>query len=253
MKRLNQTQVRILKALEEAGTSGLSREELTEKVGRNVGSSALGPVYQETVGRYPESLVGRKLVQAEQFGPSEPVVYSLTALGGRAAKRHRALPTEDCRGVNEVPKDRLLRAVLSIKAYRPYGFEKYTEDDLKEIRKQLGKAHDKVNVEALRERIVNLRKTGAFKARPVPWPAWYSKHRKSDKFGKVREKFSRLVGGCSVNPEHDGEVEGYHRRFTIDGKSIIGKERPEDLIALCPACYRRSWKYLAEVPEKAPD
>lgn len=251
MKRLNQTQVSILKALEEAGTSGLSREELTEKVGRNVGSTALGPVYQETVENYPTSLIGRKLVQAEQFGPEEPVVYSLTPLGKKAAKRHRALQKIADHGANKVPKDRLVKAVLSIKPYRPYGFEKYTEDDLKEIRKQLGKAHAKINVEALRERIVNLRKTGAFKAGPAPWPAWYSKHRKSDKFGKVREKFLRLVGGCSVNPEHEGEVEVYHRRFTVDDKSIVGKERPEDLIALCPACYRRSWKYLAEVPEKA--
>ena len=119
------------------------------------------------------------------------------------------------------------------------------------MRERLPKKHRHLTVDNLRHLIVNRRKQGAYARKPRSFPSWYVEYRQGDHWKSVEEKALGLLQGCSINPEHAEGVVLYHRCFVDrDGVSVLGRESPEDLLALCPQCFRRNWKFLPQVPDE---
>lgn len=156
---LTNSQVLILKALAKA-RGPVVRAALEKAAGVATGPENLGPVSKESVNGYADSLIGRKLVTVQQDDEVVGgVVFQATAAGkALAVKCSARKPSE----AENVPAKSLDAAVLKVKAFKPYGLELYTDEDLKEIRALLPKDHQQVPLDALRQQIVNRRKQGAF-------------------------------------------------------------------------------------------
>lgn len=246
---LTNSQVLILKTLAR-NPNGLTREMIAEKSGVVCDNAILGPVYQETMEKHPESLISYRLVKVEKLSPTAPTLFKLTAGGIQAAGSYSSRK----RGATDkVPPEELDSVVLSIRALKPYGLELFTDDDIKEIRAQLSEEYNSVTIPSLRQQIVNRRKQGAYAKETENFPHWYVEYRESREFKLFNARVKDQFGGCAIDPTHDKEVTVIHRRFKDgQGKPILACERISDGIPLCARCLKRNHKFLALIPTANP-
>lgn len=244
---LTNSQVIILKTLAR-NPSGLTRESLAEKTGVVCDNGTLGPQLVETVPNHPDSLYALRLVRPAKFSPDSPVLWSLTPGGEKAASLYRARE----RGPKlKVDTKRLDKLVLAMKPLRTYGFESYTEDDLKEIRSQLSEDDQTVTLGDLKMQIIARRKQGAYSENTIIEPDWYVEYRTSHEGKVFAAKVNDHYQGCAICLKTD-DVRVYHRRFEDDGSSVLCVERVKDGIVLCPQCHKRNGRFLPEIPECSP-
>lgn len=245
---LTNSQVVILKTLLR-NPNGLTREALADKSGVVVDNETLGPVYQETLTNHPDSLVAYRLVKVEKIDPTAPTLYKLTGGGIQAASMYSARK----RGATDkVDPKALDKAVQSIRALKPYGLELFTEDDVKEVRELLPESEREVTVPSLRQQIVNRRKQGAYADNQIEEPAWYKEYRESHEFQVFASKVNEFYGGCAVCESTEG-LTVYHRRFAVNGSSILAVERAKDGITLCERCRKRNGRFMCEIPQDTPE
>ena len=255
--RLTVSQIRTLQALVKA-PRGLTRAQIAQRGKTSVSAQQLGPAYQEdawdpkyTTKGGPKSLVQLGLVRALQDGSDglDTIRYTITPAGKTAATSHFV---RDHRDKPQVPAKALDQAVVTTRAPRAYGFEEYSHEDLAAVRALLGPRWHDLDLEDLRRQIVNRRKQGAYMPR-TSLPEWYEEYRQTEHWQRTRAKALRLLGGCSINQEHQDGLEVWHRAFADrDGTSVLNRESPEDLIVLCQRCYRRDHKSLPKPPEDQP-
>lgn len=244
---LTNSQVIILKTLLR-NPRGLTREEIAEKSGVVVDNGTLGPVYVETETSHPDSLVSLRLVLREKRTPDDPVMYTLSSSGKKAAEAYSARK----RGANDkVPADKLNPVVLKIRPLKPYGIENFTDDDIKEIRAKLPEEYQEVGIDSLRRQIANQRKVGAYAKDKYEEPQWYKEYRTEREYQVFAEKVQALYDGCAICGKAETTV--YHRRFRDGGKSIVYQERAKDGILLCGQCHKRNYRFMVSIPESAPD
>lgn len=244
---LTNSQVLILKTLLR-NPNGLTRESLAEKSGVVVDNTTLGPVLQETLSAHPECLVAYRFVKVEKISPDAPTLYKLTPGGTQAANSYSARK----RGATDkVDPDSLDKAVLSIRALKPYGLELFTEEDVKEVRALLPEGEQEVTVPSLRQQIVNRRKQGAYSNNEIIEPKWYQEYRESREFQTFAAKVLDFYAGCAVCENLEATV--YHRRFKVDGSPILAVERAKDGIALCDRCRKRNGRFMCEIPNEIPE
>lgn len=248
--RLTASQVLLLQALAEA-PQGMTSGELEKKTGVRPGTQSLGPIYQETLDKHPNSLYGRKMVTAMRWAEDQDVIFKITVKGREtaqtfSAKRHLS-PNSG------VPPKLLDPAVIAVRATKTYGLELFTENDLQQVLDLLPKKYHQIPLNDLRQRIVNRRKQGAF-TQEKEVPEWYRTYRKTAAFRQTRTKALAFYHGCAFDTSHPNGLEVYHRAFyDADGNPILNQERPEDLIVLCSQCWRRNRKYLCSIPEALED
>jgi hypothetical protein len=156
--RLSESQVLILQALAKAGAAGLTRDQITAKAGVAPTAGNVGPVFAHLKDTFPESLTARGLVQVAKR-PDEQTTWEITAKGLSVADKYRARKKVDAAKVPPKTLDPVVKKFLPTRAY---GLELWTDDDLKEVRSQLGADHADLPLTALRQQIVNRRKQGAF-------------------------------------------------------------------------------------------
>lgn len=244
---LTNTQVLILKTLLR-NPRGLTRDEISEKAGVLVNNDTLGPVYVETEPNHPDSLVTLRLVLREKRTPDDPVIYTLSSSGRKAAESYSARK----RGANDkVPADVLNPVVRKIRPLKPYGIENFTDDDIKEIRTKLPDEYSETGIDSLRRQIANQRKIGAYAKDRYEEPEWYKEYRTEREYQVFAEKVKALYDGCAICGKSACEV--YHRRFRDGGKSIVYQERAKDGILLCGQCHKRNYRFMVSIPESAPD
>lgn len=244
---LTNSQVMILKCLAR-NPDGLDRETLVEKTGVVCDNSTLGPQLSETVPNHPDSLYALRLVRPAKFSPDSPVLWSLTPGGEKAAALYKGRE----RGPKlKVDVKRLDKIVLKMKPLRTYGFESYTEDDLKEIRSQLAEDAQTVSLGDLKMQIIARRKQGAYAQDEMKEPEWYTEYRQSHEGKVFAAKVNDHYQGCAICLKTD-DVKVYHRRFDDDGSSTLCVERVKDGIALCYQCAKRNWRFLPNIPESSP-
>lgn len=244
---LTNSQVLILKTLAR-NANGLTREEIAEKSGVVVDNTTLGPVYSETCANHPESLVALRLVRVEKISPDAPTMYKLTPGGENAAKAYSARK----RGTpDKVDPKTLDKVVLRIKPLKPYGIENFTDDDLKQVRAELPEEDREVTIPSLRNQILNRRKQGAYKEETWIEPEWYKEYRESREFKTFEAKVMDFYSGCAICENLEATV--YHRRFTVDGSSILCVERAKDGIALCTKCHTRNCRFICQIPDTQPE
>ncbi len=249
LPELTSSQVLFLRALLEH-PEGMTRAELHKATKTTPTGHNLGPVYGDSIPRnskYKDSLYARRYVTATKFADDEPVIYKITGIGREAAKKFSA--RKRLTNTSNIPAEVLDPIIRQFKTTRTYGLELYTDADIAEIRNLLDEDYAGISLDDLRQRIVNRRKQGAF-ATITELPVWYKDYIKTPAFRKVREKALKFYGGCSIDIDHQEQLEVYHRAFVDrDGASVLNRESPEDLIVLCGRCYKRNHRYLAKVPE----
>jgi hypothetical protein len=124
-------------------------------------SSNLGPLLQSAYeeGRHAGSLRAQGLIKCVQH-QGDDVRWSVTAKGAKLAKTIKARPRSNAD--TKVPPEILDPAVIAFRATRTYGIEWFSEEDIDEIREQLGDDYEHVTADDLRMQITNRRKQGAF-------------------------------------------------------------------------------------------
>jgi len=151
---LTASQVIILNVLAKAST-GLTASQISYAgKGVPVNANTIGPVFGEG---HPDSLRGRGLVVCEKQ-EEEDVHWSITEKGRKMAgmKAQRIGPGK------RVPNEVLDPVVLMFKKRRTYGLERYTDDDILDLRTQLPKDYRDVDPKDLWNQILARRKQGAF-------------------------------------------------------------------------------------------
>ncbi len=158
---LSDTQIMILQYLFQTRKKGLTRQEISNAVGFSANGSNLGPTYKESREAQPNSLVSRGMVRVQSLTVrgQEHIVYSITLLGAGPAKKYSALQQPNG---EKIPSSIIDPAVKKAQATRNYGLERYTDDDIHEIRGTLGGKYESVSITSLRQQIVNRRKQRAF-------------------------------------------------------------------------------------------
>ena len=209
MSRLNNSQVLILKAF--AGKGSMTREEIAERAGVPASTSNLGPVFQETLPQHPDSLYARRLVTAalDEDNGKEIVLYSLTPQGKKAATEYAAKKRN---GTAVIPPRVLDPIVKRIRALRTYAMERFTEEDLREIRKCLTKKYSEIPLEDLKQQIVNRRKQGAYTDRNAC--KLRSLKRVMREFGHEGTVIAGLLSG-----EQKQAIDNYARELSIASKN----------------------------------
>lgn len=244
---LTNSQVIILKTLLR-NPNGLTREQIAEKAQVVVDNSTLGPVYDETLDKHPESLTSLRLVLRKRYTPDSPVLYILSEPGKRLADKY----TSRRRGAKDkVEPTELNKVVLKVRPFKTYGIENFTDDDIKEIRNQLPEEYQAVTIDSLRRQIMNQRKIGAYKTDHYREPLWYTEYRESNEFKVFAAKVRDLYEGCVVCLTND-DCQVYHRRFYDEGKSVVGVERGKDGVMLCAKCHNRNYKFMVQIPGEEP-
>lgn len=162
MASLNSSQVLTLQTLAKH-EDGLDQETLEKKSGASISPANLGPVHKETLkegnGTYAKSLYGLGLVKPEQQ-PNGVVLWKATAKGLK-----EALEVKTKKRVNKldiIPAKVLDPVIQKFRVTRTYGFESYTDDDIREIKKQIGKEYADISLDSVRQQITNRRKQGAY-------------------------------------------------------------------------------------------
>lgn len=240
---LTNSQVIILKTLAR-NPNGLTREQIDEKAQCVVDNTTLGPVYEETLDKHPESLTSLRLVLRKKLTPDMPVLYFLSESGKKAAQLYSARK----RGAKDkVPADVLNPIVLRIRPLKPYSDEYYTDDDLKEIRDMLPEEYQDTPLESLKRQIRNQRKQGAYRTDRYSEPDWYKEYRSTNEARVFSQEVESFYNGCAICQATEN-VTVYHRRYTN-----LYVERVNDGIALCPACHNRNYKFMAKIPDTEPN
>lgn len=158
MAKLNSSQVLILQALTKADKP-LTREQIEAKsAGAAVNAGNIGPVFKEVLENYPDSLYGLGFVRPEK-AEDGTVTWNATAKGKAASAK---VKTRKRNGIQRVPNGTIDPVVKKFKPTRTYGFELYTDDDLKEIRAACGDEHKDVPLTDLQAQIIARRKQGAY-------------------------------------------------------------------------------------------
>ena len=249
--RLHSSQVLILQALDRS-RNGMSGEEVTEATGITLTGVNIGPIYHETLEGYPNSLYGRGLVvpQVDPESLKTRITWFITSKGQKLARSY--VTREKPCGV-KVPVAMLDPIVMDFKNNRTYQMELYTNADLKKIRESLSEEYRSLDLDCLKQQIVNRRKTGAY-AEKLSTPPWYAAYRESQEFREVERKVLEFWDGrCAISHNHSDEVKVYHRRYLDgDGESVIGREEVDDCISLCDKCHTKLSKLLPHVPEENP-
>lgn len=244
---LTNSQVMILKVLAR-NPNGLTREQIAEKSGVVVDNTTLGPVLQETLSAHPECLIAYRFVRVEKISPDAPTLYKLTPGGTQAANTYSVRK----RGATDkVNPDKLDEVVLRIRPLKPYGIENFTDDDVKQIRSELPEEDQEVTIDSLRRQIANRRKQGAYSQNEIVEPKWYQEYRENREGKTFAAKVLDFYAGCAICENLEATV--YHRRFSVDGSSILAVERAKDGIALCDRCRKRNGRFMCEIPNEIPE
>lgn len=180
---LNSSQVLILQTLAKA-PRGLTTDQLKAKSKGACNSGNLGPVFRDVLSNYPDSLYARGLVRCRR-GEGESATWEATPKGHIAAEECRTRVRPD--DAIQVPAAIIDPAVRTFMPTRTYGLEIYTDDDMTEIRDELGADYATANLDDLRMQIVNRRKQGAFQ-------------NPDDRLRKKLEQFQRFLA------EHELEL-----------------------------------------------
>ena len=159
---LSDTQIMILQHLHQSRKKGLTRQEISDAVGFSANGSNLGPTYTENREAQPNSLVSRKMVKVYQLTVKgeEHTVYMITKSGIEAAKKHSVLQQSNG---EKIPSSVIDPAVKRALATRNHCLERFTDEEIREIRKDIGGKYKSVSIDNLREQAVNRRKQGAYK------------------------------------------------------------------------------------------
>lgn len=249
---LTNSQVTILKVLMR-NPNGLTREDLAHKSSVVCDNNVLGPVYEETLKSYPESLIGFGLVKVTKIAPDAPTLFQITETGEHYATNYSMRK----RGQKDKVTPAALDAVvIKLRPTIPYGFELWTEDDLKKVRNELPEDEREVSLPSLKLQIMNRRKQGAYADNALPvWPNWYQDYRMESEFRMFAVKvLERYDNACTLNPEHTEDVKVYHRKLVDkQGESLLGRESINCGIALCAKCYKRQAKFMCAIPVSNPD
>lgn len=154
---LTPSQVVILNVLGKSAVP-LSAGEISLEGGRvPVNVQTIGPVFDEHLSNYPNSLRGRGLVRPEKY-EGDDVRWEITTKG----KQYTTVKAQKIGPGKRVPNEVLDPVVLKFKKRRTYGLERYTEDDICDLRTQLPKQYWDVDVTDLWNQILARRKQGAF-------------------------------------------------------------------------------------------
>lgn len=264
--KLNVSQVLILKVLAHYDGELVTRDRLQRESGAVCDAENLGPVFLETLQKYPESLWGLGLVRSEGYyeqdeqGKDKMVTYwGITDEGKQEATRIQTRRKSTCYG--KIPAKVIDPIAIAIKRTRTYGFEAYSMADLEEIRNKLPEKYQGISNDDLRSQLANRRKQGAF-ADKVEWPEWYTQYRTTQEFKEKEEQCLEFWHGrCVVNQNHDLDVTVVHRVFSVevaeeDGggiESVLYREEPTDLIPLCSKCMKRMEKQIPQPPATEPN
>lgn len=249
--KLNAAQVILLKTLLKA-SKPLTRTQLEEKAKVNPTAVNLGPSYKEHLDDYQESLyyLGYVKAKGELVGDKEVITFELTEKGEKAAKEFKAVKVTS--KDYKIPGKVLDPIVKRAKKLRPYGFEHYTVNDLREILDQCGEEYSDVPLNDLKQQICNRRKQGAYSEKVSPetvWPDWYKEYRNSKSWFDHMEKVLQHSNyKCTINDEHS-------TAFIVVAHTNLdrlGEEKVKDCITLCEECWRRNYKHLPQIPEDIP-
>lgn len=153
---INSSQVLILQTLAKH-PDGLTTAEVAKKSGMTPNAGNIGPVFDEVLKNYPESLHARKLVKVEKH--EDGIRWRITKAGEKIAPTVKARKRADSL---RVPPEVLNPAYLTFAKTRTYGIESYSTADLVELRGTLGEDYAEMNLEDLREQVTNQRKRGAY-------------------------------------------------------------------------------------------
>lgn len=171
--RVSESQVWILKLLLDKGKDrGLTRSQIKEGSGVTNLVRDLGPPYKEDAGKTAIRFRGHKNLVAKGYvepyediasdgngNAKATVYYRLTDEGRKAARFYQVRKRGQ---FTRVPADLLNKAVLGVKAKRVYGIERFTNDDLDEVRRAMPADYVMVPLDDIRQQIVNQRKQGAY-------------------------------------------------------------------------------------------
>lgn len=155
---LSGAQIKILNILSKA-SMGMTAAEISHAGKIPVNSGNIGPVKDDVLEKYPESLRGREFVRAEQYEGDE-VRWSITDKGRKIGSTFKGRKTGPNKKVDPAILDPV---ILAFKKTRNYGLESYTDEDMTEMRKKLGVEYKDVEIDDLRRQIESRRKQGAFK------------------------------------------------------------------------------------------
>lgn len=154
---LTPSQVSILKVLSKSSV-GLTAHEISHAAkGVPINTNTIGPIYEEHIPNYPDSLRGRELVRCERY-EGEEVRWYITEKGRPFAgfKAHKVGPK------TKIDPEILDPLVLAFKKTRTYGIEQFTNEDLTELRSKLPEDYREVELLDLRKQMEARRKQGAF-------------------------------------------------------------------------------------------
>ena len=243
--QLSRSQVHILKALASV-PFGMTRDQIEEKLDITVSTDVIGPVYSEDLYKHPDSLYALGCVSPTREEDDTKARWRITKDGKQIADKVKTRKPSSA----VVPGDVLDPVVIAFRPTRTYTAERYTDEDMKEIRSKLGDRYANVCLDSLRQQIVNRRKMGKYN--PIQSvPVWYTEYRNSQHWTALVQEMTEHHS-CAVNPEHSEGINVYHRRFKRNDESVINNETPKDLIVLCASCRKKLSGSLPETPAEMP-